>query len=416
MATADAAPPQATDLPSRFREAEARGAKLGRPLRRFGRIPREVDEQLMARLGAALMERDEAGAALAQAIRMRAGEPGKVSQSQLRAALGGGIDAVPADAPPALREFMTLVNAVPDWVDWELVDRGARLLRRMGPNAHDVLEQLSLVGGYRFGGPTDLLVATGGLTGNRTRRRLAETQHWTIALSDPGALRPGAEAWRLTVHVRVMHALVNAGYEPKWDIGRWGLPINQFDQAGTLGLFSGTLLLACRALAMPISPADSHAFMHLWKYVGWLMGVDPDFLTDSEAEGNRLNYHIVLAAPALSRAGPLLARAVYEAIGSRQFQGLPDWARPARGRLEQERFLSMLTGFIGVGGMRDLNLPIRPPWALAYVIPLNIARYRIVDRLPGGTRRRERLGREFSARLVASYFAGEEADVAGLPD
>lgn len=407
MAIAEEALPRPTPLPSRFREAEARGARLGRPLRLLAGIGSEVDEQLMARLGAALLERDEPGAALAHAIRTRA-----VTQPQLRAALRGDLD----DAPPALRSFMATVGDTPPWVDWALIDRGARLLQRMGPNAHDVLEQLSLVGGYRFGGPTDLLVATGGLTGSRTRRRLAETQHWTIALSEPGALRPGGEGWRLTVHVRTMHALVNASFEPKWDVGRWGLPINQFDQAGTLGLFSGTLLIACRALGMPIPAADAHAFMHLWRYVGWLMGVDPDFLTDDETQGHRINYHILLAAPALSTAGPLLSRAIYDAIATRRFAGWPGALQRARGRFEQERFLSMLTGFVGLSGMRDLELPVRPPWALAFVVPLNVARYRIADRLPGGTRRREDWGRAFSRRLVASYFGGEPAGVGDLPE
>jgi hypothetical protein len=396
------------EYPTRFREAEARGAKLGRPLRLLTGIGSEVDEALMARLGAALLERDEPGAALAQAIRTRA-----VIQAELRTALHEGLDAVPG-APPELEHLIAEVNAVPDWVDWELVDRGARVLQRMGPNAHDVLEQLSLVGGYRFGGPTDVLAATGGLTGSRTRRRLAETQHWTIALAEPGSLRPGGEAWRLTVHVRVMHAMVNAGLEPTWDVGRWGVPINQYDQAGTLGLFAGTPLLACRALGMPISGRDSRAFMHLWKVVGRLLGVAPDLLTDDEKEGHRINYHILLAAPALSDAGPKLAQAVYDAVATRRFQGWPERLLPLRGRFEQERFLSMLTGFVGISGMRDLGLPVRPPWAFAYVVPLNVLRYRIVDRLPGGRRRRERWGRDFSARLVSSYFAGEEAGVGPL--
>ena len=288
MAITEAHTKQRTALPSRFREAETRGVKLGRGLCRFGRISDVVDERLMARIGAALLERDEPAAALAHAIQMRAGEPGKVTHAQLRAALREGSDAVP-DAPAALHEFIALITAVPDWVDWALVDRGSRLFARMGSNAADVLLQLSLVGGYRFGGPTDLLVATGGLTGSRTRRRLGETQHWAAALFNPGALRPGAEAWRLTVHVRVMHALLNARFEPKWDVERWGLPINQADQAGTLGLFDATALLGCRALGVPISAADSHAFMHMWKYVGWLMGVHPDFLTDDERERHRIN-------------------------------------------------------------------------------------------------------------------------------
>src|SRR5205807_2164577 len=110
---------------------------------------------------------------------------------------------------------------------------------------------------------TDLLVATGGLTGRMTRRRLAETQEWAANLSSADALRPGGAGWRATVHVRVMHAMVNSAFEPKWDVDRWGLPINQADAAGTLGLFDGALLIGCRALGVPIPPDDAHALMHM---------------------------------------------------------------------------------------------------------------------------------------------------------
>lgn len=414
MATSTVRYETATALPSRFREAEQRGVRLGRGLRRFGRVRGPVDERLMARIGAALLERDEPGAALAHAIRMRAGEPGRVTHAQLRLALRDGIDAV-AEASEALRDFIELVIAVPDWVDWELVDRGARLFTRMGPNAADVLLQLSLIGGYRFGGATDLLVATGGLTGGRTRRRLAETQHWATTLSSAENLRPGGEAWRLTVHVRVMHALINAAFEDRWDVSRWGLPINQADQAGTLGLFDGTVLIGCRAMGVPISEEEGHAFMHMWKYVGWLLGVDPDFLTDDEWERHRINYHILLAAPGVSQAGPSLARAVYESQASRHFPGWPGPLQPLRGRLEQERLLGMLTVFLGLEGMRELALPVRPPWPFAYIVPLNLWRYRIRGRGAAGERRLEEWGREFTQWLLGTYFDGDGAGVAELP-
>lgn len=404
----------ATKLPSRFRENERRARRLARPLLRFGGVDPEIDEALMTRIGEALMQRDGPGAALADAIRTRADGQGRVTQQQLRAAMLGGIDVVEA-CPPALEDFMAVVNEVPEWVDWELIDQGSAVLRRMGRNGRDVLEQLALVGGYRFGGPGDLLVATGGLTGSRTLRRLAETQHWTVSLGETGALRPGTESWRLTVHVRAMHALVNSTYEPEWDVERWGLPINQADQLGTLGLFSGTLLLGCRMLGVPISKADARAFMHMWKYVGWLMGVDPSFLTDDEQEAHRLAYHILLAAPNVSDAGPLLARSVYRAIGERQFDRWPVSAQGLRGRFERERFLSMLSGFIGRDGMRELELPKRFPWALALAVAQNVVRYRVIDRLYGGSERRERIGREAALSLVRNYFAGEKAAVGGLP-
>ena len=89
---------QPTGFPTRFREGEARSRRLGRPLRLLGRID-EVDEDLMERIGRAFGERDEAGARLAEAIRMRAGTPGKVTMTQLRTALEHGVAAV--ESPPA---------------------------------------------------------------------------------------------------------------------------------------------------------------------------------------------------------------------------------------------------------------------------------------------------------------------------
>ena len=83
-----------------------------------------------------------------------------------KAALDGGIDAVP-DAPPALREVLRRRwRRFPEWVDWDLVEAGAPGVPPLGPEQPgDILLQLWLIGGYRFGGPTDLLVATGGLSG-----------------------------------------------------------------------------------------------------------------------------------------------------------------------------------------------------------------------------------------------------------
>ncbi|OUZ08350.1 hypothetical protein BHE97_14125 [Aeromicrobium sp. PE09-221] len=394
-------------IPTRFRERQERGARIGRPLKYLGRVG-EVDEELLDRLGRGLTERDEPGAALADAIRSR-----EVSLPQLEAVLTGGIAAV-TDAPEPLRTFFTEVTTVPDWVDWKLIDDGGRVMNRLRQNAADVLMQLSLIGGYRFGGPTDLLVATGGLSGDGTLRRLAETQKWTISLSAPGGLRPGGEAWRLTVHVRVMHALVNASFEPRWDNERWGLPINQTDQAGTLGLFDGALIIGCRALGVRINGADARALMHLWRWVGHLMGVPADLLTDDEWERHRINYHVLLAQAGISEAGPKLAQAIVAAQDDRGYPGWPRSLRRVRASYERERLLSMLTTFLGVRSMRELGLPIRPPWAFAYLIPLNTMRYHVLGRTRVGSRLLGAWGDRTSRRILDAYFGGEEESLAEL--
>jgi hypothetical protein len=320
-----------------------------------------------------------------------------------RAALERGVD---TSAPDVLREFFAAVETTPDWVDWDLLARGQRVYHRFGQNAADVLLQLSLVGGYRFGGPTDLLVATGGLTGDQTVRRLAETQHWTTNLSQPGGLRPYGDAWRLTLHVRLMHALVNDRFTRRWDVGRWGLPVNASDLAATLGLFDAVVLLGVRALGVPVSRDDSRAVMHLWKYIGWLMGVDERFLVGDERERHRLNYHLLLAQADISPAGPQLAQAIVEAQRRLHYGRL---AR-LRGLVARERLLSMLTVFLGPRSMRELGLPLRLPWAHASVVVLNAWRYRT----RWGRRRLDEWAPGVNARVMRRYFGDAKKAVGEL--
>ncbi|MCW2789179.1 MAG: hypothetical protein JWP56_1482 [Aeromicrobium sp.] len=396
-------------LPTRFRAQEARGASIGRVLKAVARV-KEVDEDLMGLIGRRLMERDELGADVARAM----GAPGdqRVTMAQIHRAVAEGIDAVP-DTPPALRAFFDHVETVPAWVDMDLVNEGARIYRRYGRNAADVLLQLSLIGGYRFGGPTDLLVATGGLSGDMTMRRLGETQKWGMAISEHDAMRPGHEGFRVTVHVRLMHALVNRRFETgdRWDVGRWGLPINQTDQAATLGLFNGTLLLGVRALGVRVTRADSRAVMHLWKYVGWLMGVNEDWLFDEEREQHRFSYHVLLAQDGVTEAGPQLSNAILDAQLQLHHRRFPRIARA----YERARLLSMLRVFLGRQGLRDLGLPVRLPWATAALVPLNVVRYHVLGRTSWGEARLHRRAARARETLTFRYFGPDEAEIGRLP-
>jgi hypothetical protein len=382
--------------------------RLGRPLRVAARI-RDVDEDLLQRLGRGFMETDDLGGRVAKALRLPATDPNRVTMAEFQTALNEGIAAVP-DAAPVLREFFDVVETVPDWVDWDLLEEGAKVFRYLGQNSLDILTQLSLIGGYRFGGPTDLLVATGGLSGDYTMRRLGETQKWGVALSQPGGMRRGSEGYAVAVHVRLMHALVNESFAPRWDIERWGMPINQTDQAATLGLFNGVPLLGCRALGARVTRADSRAYMHLWKYVGWLMGVDEQWLMETEREQHRLNYHVLLVQDDISEAGPKLANAIVDAQQTLHFRRLP-----AIGRwLARERMLSMLTMLLGPSSMRDLQLPMRPPWAVGYVMALNFVRYRVVGLTPAGREALVRWGDRVAQRTLFRHFGDDRAEVGKL--
>ncbi|MER8114353.1 oxygenase MpaB family protein [Streptomyces sp. NPDC094031] len=402
-------------FPRRFREAERRGRKIARALFLFTGIDDEVDEALMERVGDALLQRDELGAALAEAMRRPAGDPGRVTHAQIGRALRA------ADAshelPPALRSFLEQATTVPEWVDWDRIERGAAAYRFLGRNSGDVLTLLSLIGGYRFGGPADLLVLTGGLSGGTTLRRLGETSTWSHAVTRAGGLRPGAEGWRLTVHVRAMHALVNARFEPRWDTGRWGCPVNQADQAATLGLFDSTVIIGCLALGVRLTRAQRDDLMHLWRYVGWLMGVSPEWLTDVEHVRHRWNYHILLAAGGQTQAGRDLARLTLDAQAERDFGHRAPAVERLHRRYERARQASILSAFMGKDGMRDLGLRRRLPWALLLALAGNTLRYRVLGVLPGGRERLEVRGARAQDRQLASMFHdGRPAGVARLPE
>lgn len=401
------APAELPTHPARFRAAPERNARLARPLRLVAGVHR-VDEELLDRLGRRMMARDELGDELAAAVRRPRGDPERVTMRRIGQALAGGaVD----DDPPALRRFLAVVEQTPDWVDPDLVERGARAFRRLGRSRIDVLLQLSLIGGYRFAGPADLLVATGGLTGATATRRLGETETWGAAVSAPGGMRRGGEGFRLTLHVRVMHALVNRAFETngRWDSAALGLPINRSDLAATLGLFSSTPLLGARLLGRVVTPAESRAVMHLWKYAGWLMGVDDDWLFDTEREQNAFNAHVVLAQAGPTPAGAALARALVDG-----HRALPGWGG-LRGRWERHRLLGMLRFFLGSAGMRDLGLPGVAPWVVAPTAVVNLGVSGVLGRTRAGRRLLERVGDRATERELTRWFGADRAEVGTLP-
>lgn len=104
---------EASPVPTRHREAEVRGERIGRPLRMVTGLRQHADEALLDRLGVGLMQRDELAADLVSAMRRRMGDEGRVSRSQFATALAGGPDATLDKMPGALTRFMTTVRSTP---------------------------------------------------------------------------------------------------------------------------------------------------------------------------------------------------------------------------------------------------------------------------------------------------------------
>jgi hypothetical protein len=103
-------------------------------------------------------------------------------------------------------------------------------------------------------------------------------------------MRPFADGWQITLKVRLIHAQVRRMIlkSGRWNAEAWGAPVNQHDMAGTTLLFSVAITDGLRKLGMRISSEDAGRYVHLWRWVGRVIGVDEDILPASEADGMRL--------------------------------------------------------------------------------------------------------------------------------
>jgi len=192
-------------------------------------------------------------------------------------------------APSALRDFIEETARVPAWVDWPALDGAGAVLHRAGMLGGLVLGAMSLPLGYAAPGGNKPLVFSGRLT-EQAPRRLNETSRFVQAVALPRGMRRGADGFRITLKVRVMHAhvrrmLVRSG---TWDDSRWGAPINQHDMAATTLLFSAVLLEGLRKFGLVIGHDEAERYMQLWRYVGYLSGVDMELLPSSELEAIQL--------------------------------------------------------------------------------------------------------------------------------
>ena len=386
--------------PGRFAADERWGRRAALMLRPFADVRSGPTAAERERIARALMAGDPVADALLGAIAR-----GETSMPRLRAALRAAVAGQdpPTGEPEVVHEFVRSVTELPDWLDPEQADRGARVCLRAGLTGQDVLGDLALLGGYRPAATTEVLTSTGRLTGEGTSRRVAETMAWWHAVAAPGGWRPGSPGWETTVHVRLMHARVNRSMlEKGWDTAAKGLPINQADMAATNGLFSATFLLGTLVLGIPHSPRDARAVMHLWRWMGLVMGVDEDFLHERPRRGLRDMYHFLRTSPPPDQNSVVLAEALLESYGLTDFPRLPALRR----RLDVARHRSTATYLNGLSGIRELGQRPALPWYPALLIPLNLVAHGAAAVSPRVRGALERRGYQRIRRQITRYSRG----------
>ncbi|MDB4946931.1 MAG: hypothetical protein JWP97_6465 [Labilithrix sp.] len=237
------------------------------------------------RLGAFLSRLDPAAdAVIASFDELPKGEGWR----HLELGLRSGERAIPT-APRAVRDFVEQAASVPVWVDWSTCDMGGEMFMKQGVLGGAVLGSRSIVLGYATPGGNKPLVMSGRLK-EQAARRLNETARFVQAVSRPRGMRPFNDGWQITLKVRLIHAQVRRMIQRsgRWDDAQWGAPINQHDMAGTTLLFSLVMLDGLRKLGVRVTPDEAEAYLHLWRWVGKVIGVDDELLPTNEQDAQRL--------------------------------------------------------------------------------------------------------------------------------
>lgn len=282
-------------------------------------------------------------------------------------ALEHGIDGVPSPAQP-LVDYFAALERTPVWLDPEMIRLAQRATMRLplwsvGPGV-----VIGIAMSYLSTAANQTLIRSGDLQ-KKAPRRILETTAWWMQCTEEGGLERHGAGFKTTARVRLMHAQMRAhtARDPEWDEQHWGLPVNQALMATTLLPFVVINTVFPLAFGHHQSARERRAIIHMYRYIGFLMGVDPDLLPADENDVLRLFWVTAWSEISPDEFGPVLAGAALDAI--------PDlFALPHLGPLDGpvhsglSRYIStVMRVSLGREAADGLGLPPVHPVGLAHV-------------------------------------------------
>ena len=190
------------------------------------------------------------------------------------------------DAPESVKKLFLQMQEVPAWFDENLANIGARLCMRSGTNALIILRDFVLMGGYDYAYLNKPLIFTGALKKGAVKR-LKDTLEFWVHVTREDALKVNSEAYQLIVRTRLMHSYARLTIKKKivnWDYENWGEPINSWDMIATYTGFSLVFMQGLKKLGVKISEQEELGVFHLWKYIGYVLGIPAEFLPENKQQ------------------------------------------------------------------------------------------------------------------------------------
>ncbi|WP_410495257.1 oxygenase MpaB family protein [Chryseobacterium sp. SNU WT5] len=142
------------------------------------------------------------------------------------------------------------------------------------------------MGGYDFAYISKPLILTEALKKGAVKR-LKDTLEFWIHVTRENALHPNSKAYQLIVRTRLMHSYARLKIKDKkhqWNHENWGEPINSWDMIATYTGFSLVFMQGLKKLGIKISDQEEKGVFHLWKYIGYLLGIPENFLPENRQQ------------------------------------------------------------------------------------------------------------------------------------
>ena len=216
------------------------------------------------------------------------------------------------EIPESAKNLFLQTQEIPDWVDYNLIEAGAELCRRVGIDALISLRDYSLMGGYDFAHLNKPLIATG-LLKKGAMKRLSDTLEFWINVTRENALQLHGKGYESCIKIRLIHSYARLSikkHQADWDTENWGEPINQWDMMATYGGFSLIILHSLTLLGHDISKKEEAGIFQLWKYVGYLLGISPELMADNKKEAVEKFYLWTSVQPSSDENSILLAESL----------------------------------------------------------------------------------------------------------
>lgn len=213
----------------------------------------------------------------------------------------------------ATQELFQQLTDVPTWVNFNTINLGATYCNRCGTSSLSVLRNYCLMGGYESSAINKPLIFTQALHKGAVKR-LADTVDFWMNVTTVNGLKPKKAGIFSILTTRLIHSYSRIQIEKStdWKPELWGRPINLWDMLATNLSFSIAFMDGLSKLKLSPTNEELLAVLHLWKYVGYLLGIPLELLPNTGEEAAEKLYLWSKSQKGIDQDSKDLAWALYE--------------------------------------------------------------------------------------------------------